>query len=147
MSNSNKLKHRAAVVLTLVSLIVVGCSAANDGHIAVPCRVSLDAICATAISNYFANGQVQPARSGLSRGPLLVPLVAPVTMANGELAAEADCYAAVEAGGPWLVYAHLAIPPRSEADLEHLRNESLCADGGPEQGLAFGSPVNDFGSH
>ncbi len=148
MNNSNKLKQSVVMVLTLVSLILVGCGVANDGRVAArsTCEVSLDAVCAPAIYNYFASGEVRPTRSRLSRGPLLVSLVAPVTMPSGELAAEVDCYVAVEASGPWLVCAHLAISPRSRAALEHLRNEGLCADGGPEQTLAFGSPVNHFGS-
>ena len=82
---------------------------------------------------------VRPAQGKSSRTPHLLPLVAPVTLPGGEMAAEVDCYVNVDANGSWLVYAHVAVPPKSPQSLERLRSQDLCIDGRPERRLAMES--------
>jgi hypothetical protein len=81
---------------------------------------------------------VRPVQVAPSRSPHLVPLVSPVTLPGGELAAEVDCHVNVDPGGSWLVYAHVAIPPNSPQAAEHLRNQDLSTDEWSERKLAMG---------
>ena len=59
-----------------------------------------------------------------------MPLVAPLTLPAGELAAEVDCYVNVDPYGSTVVYAHVAIQPESPQAVEHLRNQDLCTVSG-----------------
>jgi len=104
------------------------------------CELNANAVCASAIENYLAAESVRPAKVVLSNSPRLVPLVAPVTLPGGELAAEVDCYVNVDPNGSWLVYTHVAIPPESSQAVEHLRNQDLCTNEWSERRLAMEPP-------
>jgi hypothetical protein len=103
------------------------------------CELNTDAVCASAIENYLTAEVVRLAQAAPSKSPHLVPLVAPLTLSGGELAAEVDCYVNVDPNGSRVVYAHLAIPPESPQAVEHLRNQDLCTDESPERRLAMAS--------
>ena len=92
------------------------------------CEVRVSAVCARAINSYLAEGGQQSNESVPSLGPRLVPLVEPVALPNGQLAIEVGCYVDIRPSGSRLVYAHVAIPPRSQQAVEDLRDEALCAD-------------------
>jgi len=47
----------------------------------------------------------------------------------------------VDPNGSWLVYTHVAIPPRSQQAVEHLRNQDLCTDEQGERRLAMESTL------
>ena len=138
----NELQKIALGALTLALFALAGCSARSVDPAPEPprCELNAKAVCASAIENYLAAEAVRPARGEPSKSPHLVPLVAPVTL-RGELAAEADCYVDVDPNGPWLVYAHVAIPPRSPQAIEHLRNQDLCIDESSERRLALKSTL------
>jgi hypothetical protein len=103
------------------------------------CELNANAVCASAIENYLAAEAARPAQTAPSKSPHLVPLVAPVSLPGGELAAEVDCYVNVDPNGSRVVYAHVAIPPESPQAVEHLRNQDLCTDESPERRLAMES--------
>ena len=137
----NDLKKIALGALALIAF--AGCSAQNVEPAPEPprCELNANAVCASAIENYFAADAVRPAQATPSNSPHLVPLVAPVTLPGGELVAEVDCYVNVDPNGSWLVYTHVAIPPRSQQALEHLRNQDLCTDEQGERRLAMESTL------
>jgi hypothetical protein len=147
----NELKKIALGALALVPFALAGCSARSVDPAPEParCEVNADAVCASALENYLADEALRPARAVPSKSPDLVPLVAPLTLPGGELAAEVDCYVNVDPNGSWLVYAHLAIPPKSVQSLEHLRNQDLCADERPERRLVlmFSSDARSARAH
>jgi len=126
-------------ILALVLFTLTGCSAITFDPAADPprCELNARAVCASAIENYLAAEAVRPALAALSKGPRLVPLVAPVTLPGGGLAAEVDCYADVDPNGPRLIYTHVAIPPKSPQAAGRLRNQDLCTDDWPERRLAI----------
>jgi uncharacterized lipoprotein YajG len=105
----NDLKKIALVTLALALFALAGCSARSDSVDQAPepprCELNANAVCASAIETYLAAEAVRPAEGGSSKTPHLVPLVAPVTLPSGELAAEVDCYLNVDPNGSWLVYA------------------------------------------
>lgn len=141
MKTSNDPKKIALGALALGLFAIVGCATqpVDAQREQTSCEISLNAICATASENYFAGPAIRPARAMTSKSPHVVPLVAPVTLPGGELAAEVDCYVHVDADGYWLVYAHVAIAPTSQQAVEHLRDQALCVNGSPERRLALGS--------
>jgi hypothetical protein len=131
---------RVAVgTLALALFALTGCSARSLDPAPEPprCELNASAVCASAIENYLALETVRPAQDALSKSPRLVPLVAPVTLTGGELAAEVDCYVEVDPNGSWLVDTHVAISPKSPQAIEHLRNKDLCSDEWPERRLAM----------
>ena len=129
--------------LALALFALAGCSARSVDLAAEPprCELSANAICASAIENYLTAGAVRLAQAAPSKSPHLVPLVAPVSLPGGELAAEVDCYVNVDPGGSWLVYAHVAIPPESSQAIERLRSQELCTDELPGRKLAMESTL------
>jgi hypothetical protein len=133
----------ALMTLALALFALAGCSARSIdlAHEPPRCELNANAVCASAIENYLAAEAARPARTVPPRSPHLVPLVAPVTLPGGELAAEVDCYVNVDPGESWLVYAHVAIPPESSQAVEHLRNQELCTDELPERKLAMESTL------
>jgi hypothetical protein len=137
------LKKIALGAVGAVLFALAGCSARSVDLAAEPprCELNANAICASAIENYLTAGAVRLAQAAPSKSPHLVPLVAPVTLRGGELAAEVDCYVNVDPNGTWLVYAHVAIPPESSKAIEHLRNQELCTDELPDRKLAMESTL------
>jgi hypothetical protein len=135
----NHLKRIALGALGAALFALAGCSvrSAEPAPERPRCELNANAVCASAIENYLAAEAARPAQTAQSRSPYLVPLVAPVTLPGGELAAEVDCYVNVDPNGTWLVYAHVAIPPNSPQVAEHLRDKDLCTDAGPERRLAM----------
>lgn len=125
--------------LALALFALAGCSARSLDQAPEPsrCELNASAVCASVIENYFSAETVRPANLTLSKSPRLVPLVAPVTLPGGELAAEVDCYVAVDPNGSWLVDTHVAISPKSPQAVEHLRDQDLCSDEWPERRLAM----------
>jgi hypothetical protein len=105
----------ALMTLALALFALAGCSARSIdlAHEPPRCELNVNAICASAIENYLTAGAVRLAQAAPSKSPHLVPLVAPVSLPGGELAAEVDCYVNVDLNGSWVVYAHVAIPPES----------------------------------
>ena len=94
----------------------------------------------SAVENYLTAGAVRLAQAAPSKSPQLVPLVAPVSLPGGGLAAEVDCYVNVDPNASRLVYAHVAIPPSSPQAVEHLRSqEDLCMDERVERRLVVRS--------
>jgi hypothetical protein len=137
----NDLKEIAFGTLALALFALAGCSAQSVDPAPEPprCELNANAVCASAIETYLAAEAVRPAQGESSRTPHLVPLVAPVTLPGGEMAAEVDCYVNVDPNGSWLVYAHVAVPPKSPQSLERLRRQNLCMDERPERRLAMES--------
>jgi hypothetical protein len=135
----NHLKRIALGALGAALFALAGCSvrSAEPAPERPRCELNANAVCASAIENYLAAEAARPAQTAPSKSPHLVPLVAPVSLPGGELAAEVDCYVNVDRGGSWLVYAHVAIPPESSQAVEHLRNQELCTDELPERKLAM----------
>jgi len=138
----NKLNHLKRIALGALGVALfafAGCSvrSADPAPERPRCELNANAVCASAIENYLAAEAARPAQTAQSRSPYLVPLVAPVTLPGGELAAEVDCYVNVDPNGTWLVYAHVAIPPNSPQVAEHLRDKDLCTDEWPERRLAM----------
>lgn len=140
----NDLKKIALGALALSLFAFVGCATqtADTGRDQASCEISLNAVCATVTENYFAGEGVRPAQAAPSKNPHVVPLVAPVTLPGGELAAEVDCYVNTDSNGYWLVYAHVAIPPSSPQAVAHLRDHDLCVNESPERTLALSSTYN-----
>jgi hypothetical protein len=139
MRKLNVLKNIALCFLMLASFAFLGCSASNVT--AMPgqtsCELNVDALCARAMESYFAE-QVTPfAPAGPRKGSPLVPLVVPVKMPDGELAAEVDCDMSVSADGPWLVDAQITIQPSSQQAVEYLLNQELCTNTLPERSLVL----------
>jgi hypothetical protein len=143
MKKRNELTKIVLRTLALALFAFSGCSAQSDDPASEParCELSVNAVCASAIENYLAAEAVRPAQAAPSKSPHLVPLVAPVTLSGGELAAEVDCYVSVDPYGSWLVYSHVAIPPSSQKALEHLRSQDLCMKERPEHRLAMESTL------
>jgi hypothetical protein len=139
----NDLKNIALGALALFSF--AGCSARNVDLATEPpgCELNANAVCASAIENYLTAEALRLAQAAPSKSPHLVPLVAPVSLPGGELAAEVDCYVNVDPNGSWLVYAHVAIPPNSPHAAEHLRDQDLCTNEWPERRLAMDSTLYD----
>jgi hypothetical protein len=139
----NDLKEIVLGTLAVALFALAGCSARSVDLAAEPprCELNANAICSSAIENNLSAGAVRLAQAAPSKSPHLVPLVAPVSLPGGELAAEVDCYVNVDPGGSWLVYAHVAIPPESSQAVEHLRNQELCTDELPERKLAMESTL------
>jgi hypothetical protein len=137
----NELKKIALGALALFAL--AGCSARSVEPAPEPPRCDLNAyaVCASIFENYLAAEAVRPAQAVPSTSPDLVPLVAPVTLPGGELAAEVDCYVTVDPDAAWLVYSHVAIPPSSPKAAEHLRSLDLCTDEQGERRLAMESAL------
>jgi len=135
----NDLKKIALRALGAALFALAGCSAQSADPVPERprCELNANAVCASAIENYLAAEAARPAQTAPPRSPHVVPLVAPVTLPGGELAAEVDCYVNVDPNGSWLVYAHVAIPPKSPQVAEHLRDEALCTDEWPERRLAM----------
>jgi hypothetical protein len=133
------LKKIALGALGAALFALAGCSvrSAEPAPERPRCELNANAVCASAIENYLAAEAARPAQTAPPRSPHLVPLVAPVTLSGGELAAEVDCYVNVDPNGTWLVYAHVAIPPNSPQVAEHLRDKDLCTDEWPERRLAM----------
>jgi hypothetical protein len=126
--------------LALALFALAGCNArsVDPAPESLRCELSANAVCASAIEKYFATEAV---RGAPPKSPHLVPLVAPVTLSGGELAAEVDCYVNVAPSGSWLVYAHVAIPPSTPQAVRHLRDQDLCTVERPERRLANGSTL------
>jgi hypothetical protein len=136
------LKEIVLGALALFSL--AGCSARSVGLATEPprCELNTNAICASAIENYLTAEAVRLAQTP-SKSPHLVPLVAPLRLPGGELAAEVDCYVNVDPNDYSVVYAHVAIRPESLQAVEHLRDQDLCTNEWPERRLAMEStPYN-----
>jgi hypothetical protein len=138
----NELKKIGLGALALALFALAGCSARSVDPAPEPqrCELNANAVCASAIENYLAAETVRPAQAAQSKSPHLVPLVAPITLPGGDLAAEVDCYVNVDPNGSRLVYAHVAIPPNSPQAAEHLRNQDLCTNE-PERRLAMESTL------
>jgi hypothetical protein len=142
----NDLQKVALGTLALTLFAIAGCSARSVDRVdQAPepprCELNANAVCASAIETYLAAEAVRPAQAESSKSPHLVPLVAPVTLPGGEMAAEVDCYVDVDPNGSWLVYAHVAVPPKSPQSLERLRSQDLCMDERPEHRLAMESTL------
>lgn len=142
MSNDPKKIALGALALGLFALVGCATQPVDTGREQESCEISLNAVCATASENYFAGEAIRPAQATTSKNPHVVPLVAPVALPGGELAAEVDCYVNVESNGYWLVYAHVAIAPTSQQAVEHLRDQALCVNESPERRLALSSTYN-----
>jgi hypothetical protein len=141
----NELKKIALAALALAPFAFAGCSARGVDPAPEPprCELNANVVCASALENYLATEALRLTQAAPSRSPHLVPLVAPVSLPGGELAAEVDCYVNVDPNGSWLVYAHVAIQPSSPQAVEQLRNQDLCTDEWPERRLALEStPYN-----
>jgi hypothetical protein len=134
-------EHMCAILGTLMLALsgLVGCSSSGPQpatHQA-SCEISVDAVCASAIGNYFAEHTERPVQVGPAKNSMLLPFVAPVKMPSGEVAAEVDCYTSIGSDGSWwLVYAHVAMPPRSQSAAKRLRDQELCIDVPTERMLA-----------
>ena len=144
----NDLKKIALGTLALALFALAGCSSRSVNRVdQAPepprCELNANAVCASAIETYLAAEAVQPAQAESSKTPHLVPLVAPVTLPGGEMAAEVDCYVNVDPNGSWLVFAHVAVPPKSPQSLERLRSQHLCMDERPERRLAMKSTLHN----
>ena len=141
MKKRNDLRTIALGTLALAVFALASCSARSVDLAAEPprCELNANAVCANAIENYLTAEAVRLAQAAPSKSPHLVPLVAPLTLPGGELAAEVDCYVNVDPNGSMVVYAHVAIPPESPQAVEHLRNQDLCTDEWPERRLAMES--------
>jgi hypothetical protein len=139
------LKEILLGTLAVVLFALAGCSARSVDLATEPprCELNANAVCASAIENYLTAEAVRLAQAAPSKSPHLVPLVAPVSLPGGELAAEVDCYVNVDPNGSRVVYAHVAIPPESPQAVEHLRNQDLCTDAWPERRLAMDSTLYD----
>jgi len=140
------LKHILPLVLTLAPFVLMACTAqsVDSARDQSSCEIKLDAVCANAVDSYLAAEAARPAKAAESKSQRLEPLVAPVKLRDGQLAAEVDCYISFDPNGPWLVYAHLAIPPSSSKAVEHLREHGLCESPSPERSLASGTTSHDL---
>jgi hypothetical protein len=147
MKKQYELKEAALRTLTLVLFVLSGCGmlTTTSGREQLSCEVNVSTVCAKAIDAYLADKGVRYAQAAPASGPQLVPLVAPITMASGNLAAEVDCYVDVDPNGSWLVYAHAAIQPSSLEAVEHLRRQELCASESPERRLAAARSTSQYG--
>jgi hypothetical protein len=134
------LKNSVFSVLAIVLFAQPGCGTrvVHPAPSNASCEVQVGAVCARAIHSYLAEGGQQSHESAPYLRPHLVPLVEPVALPDGELATEVDCYVDIRPSGSRLVYAHVAIPPRSQQAVEHLRNEALCANELSERSFAMG---------
>jgi hypothetical protein len=145
MKRHNDSKKFALSALAIALFAFAGCSD-QSAHLAPEpprCELNTNAVCASAMENYLTAEAVWPARVPPPTSPHLVPLVAPLRSPGGQLDAEVDCYVNVDPDGSWLVYAHVAILPKSLQATEHLRNQDLCTDQLPESKLAMEStPYN-----
>jgi hypothetical protein len=135
----NDLKEIVLGTLAVALSALAGCSARSVELATEPprCELNANAVCASAIENYLTAEAVRLAQAAPSKSRQLVPLVAPLTLSGGELAAEVDCYVNVDPNGAWLVYAHVAIPPESPQVAERLRDKDLCTEEWPERRLAL----------
>jgi hypothetical protein len=139
MKKLNILENVAFGFLTLASIAFLGCSASNVS--ATPgqtsCELNVNALCTKAMAGYLADQATRFPRAGPGKGSPSVPLVVPVKMPDGELAAEVDCDLSVSADGPWLVDARVTIQPSSQQAVEYLLDQELCANMLPERSLAL----------
>jgi hypothetical protein len=135
----NDLKEIVLGTLAVALFALAGCSARSVDLATEPprCELNTNTVCASAIENYLTTEAVRLAQAAPPKSRHLVPLVAPLTLPGGDLAAEVDCYVNVDPNGSWVVYAHVAIPPKSLQAIEHLRNQDLCTDEWPERRLAM----------
>lgn len=143
MNTHGKLKQGALGFLALALVGLLGCIVGSNEAVAVQptCELNVGAICENSMENYFSEEAVRPARATPLRGARLVPLVTPLKLPGGKLAAAVDCHVAIDLRGVRLVYAYVAISPRSLRAVEHLRDRGLCVNAGPEPQLAFGYSV------
>ena len=125
-------------VQMLILLTLIGCGARiplaeSEGT---GCELDLNAVCARAIENYTAVGEiVQSTRRELPNPAQLVPLVVPIALTTKDQTADVDCYFSVDSKGPWLVYAHeIVLPPSSKVG-DALREQDFCANTFPERRL------------
>jgi hypothetical protein len=127
--------------LTFASIAFLGCSASNVSPVSerTSCELNVGAVCARAMENYLAEHETWSIRAGPRKTSEVVPLVVPMKMLDGELAAEVDCYMSISADGPWLVDAHVAIQPRSQRAVEYLLDQEVCTNTLPERSLALRS--------
>jgi hypothetical protein len=95
------LKRIAFAAPALVLFALSGCSTRTLalGREQSGCDLSVNTVCARAIDSYLADETLQPVQVASSKGPLLVPIVAPATLPGGELAVEVDCYVDVDPNG------------------------------------------------
>ena len=145
MKKRNDLKGIVLGSFAVALLALAGCSVRRVDLATEPprCELNTNAVCASAIENYLTAEAVRLAQAAPSKSRHLVPLVAPLTLPGGELAAEVDCYVNVDPNGSWVVYAHVAIPPDSPEAAEHMRDKDLCTNKWPERRLAMEStPYN-----
>jgi hypothetical protein len=89
------------VVVAPTLLLLVGCSARRVDLTREPagCELKADAVCASAFENYLTAEVMRAVESPPSQRPHVMPLVVPVKLPGGELAAEVDCYVNVKPEG------------------------------------------------
>ncbi len=135
-----RLKPGAFGLLAYAALAFTGCSVPSRGSVAADptCELSVSAVCSQAINSYRGEEAIRSANVKPWKGTQLEPMVMPVMLPSGELAAEADCYVAISRDEIWVVYAQVAISPTSSRAVEYLGDRGLCIDAGSERRLASG---------
>jgi hypothetical protein len=110
----------------LILLTLVGCSARIPlaERERTGCELDLNAVCAHAINRYTTAEETMPSTQRESPNAAhLVPLVVSIALMGRDRQADVDCYISMEYQGPWLVYAHEIVLPRSSKVLGALREQ------------------------
>jgi hypothetical protein len=116
--------------LALAAIALAGCfdSAVSASREQSRCELRVADICTMAMQTRILEGVASASDTSKPDEARLEPFVIPLLFPNGRPAAIVDCYVNTDMRTFQLVHTELSLAPRSEAAVDYLRDQHLCAD-------------------
>ncbi len=130
LKGPNHSSRIALGVVALCSLMLSACSGQEELSDRQPpkCHLLASEVCGDIMEAGLHTGATPISDTARLENARVLPLVIPVSLPNGDLAAVIDCYVNTDLRSYSIVRARVAIPPRSPRAVEYLRDQQLCAE-------------------